>query len=193
MSPRHLALRAAGGLLALLLAGCADLLPKARNEVRGLWHSFEQAQAAIDRIVPYQTTAAELATLGIDPFRTENVRLLNFSDIALRFPLGGGFPVDRLDRGLRECLEAGMRCQGYAIAVRETQRDRVGNFWLDALNFHRTVDVRGWSFNALILVVEGRVVYVLHGGEPAIREQEMTRQPLGPLQGWGESLPGLIR
>lgn len=178
---------------AVALSGCADLLPKARSEVRGLWHSYEQARAAIDRIVPYQTTKADLATLGMDPFRTENVRLLTFSDIALRFPLGGGFSVDQLERGLRECLEAGTRCQGYSIAVRQTYRDRVGNFWLDALNFHRTVDVRGWSFNALILLVEDRVVYVLQGGEPAIREQEVTRQPLGPLQGWGESLPGLLR
>ena len=182
------------GVLALVpamwLAGCADLLPKARTEVRGLWNSYEQAQAAVDRIVPYQTTAADLVALGLDPFRTENVRLLTFSDIALRFPLGGGFAVERLDRGLRECLEAGTRCLGYAIAVRQTHRDRVGNFWLDALNFQRTVDVRGWSFNALVLLVEGRVVYVLQGGEPAIREQEVTRQPLGPLQGWVSRCPG---
>jgi len=178
---------------ALLLAGCADLLPKSQSEVRGLWGSYEEAQAALRRVVPYQTTAADLSALGIDPFRAENVRLLTFSDIALRFPLGGGFSVDRLDPGLRECLEAGTRCEGYAIATRQVHRDRVGDFWLDALNFRRTVDVRGWSFNALLLLVEGRVVYVLHGGEPAIREQEVTRQPLGPFQGWGESLPGLLR
>ena len=30
-------------------------------------------------------------------------------------------------------------------------------------------------------------------GQPMIREQEMTRQPLGPLQGWGEALPGIVR
>lgn len=178
---------------AALLAGCAELLPKSQSEVRGLWRNYEEAQAALNRIVAYQTTAAELATFGIDPFRTENVRLLTFSDIALRFPLGGGFTLERLDRGLRECLEAGTRCTGYSIAVRQTHRDRVGNFWLDALNFRRTVDVRGWSFNALVLLVEGRVVYVLQGGEPSIRELEVTRQPLGPFQGWGESLPGLIR
>ena len=177
----------------LALAGCADLLPKARSEVSGQWNSYEQARAAIDRIVPYQTTSADLAALGIDPFRTGNVRLLTFSDIALRFPLGGGLSVDSLERGLRECLRAGTRCQGLAIAVRQTDRDRVGNFWLDAFNFRRTVDVRGWSFNALILLVENRVVYVLQGGEPAIREQEVNRHPLGPLQGWGESLPGLLR
>lgn len=191
MTPRALAAVALAS--GMVLAGCADLLPRARSEVRSLWASYEQARAAIDRIIPYQTTAQDLVALGIDPFRTENVRLLSFSDIALRFPLGGGFSVDRLDRGLRECLEAGTRCEGYAIAVRQTYRDRVGNFWLDGLNFQRTVDVRGWSFNALILLVEGRVVYVLQGGEPAIREQEVTRQPLGPLQGWGESLPGLLR
>ena len=179
--------------MAMLLAGCAELLPKSQSEVRGLWGSYEEAQSALNRVVPYQTTAADLSALGLDPFRTENVRLLTFSDIALRFPLGGGFALERLDRGLRECLEAGTRCQGYSVSVRQIHRDRVGDFWLDALNFRRTVDVRGWSFNALLLLVEGRVVYVLQGGEPSIREQEVSRQPLGPFQSWGESLPGLLR
>ena len=53
--------------------------------------------------------------------------------------------------------------------------------------------VTGWSFNALVRVVGGRAVYVTWGGQPMIREQEMTRQPLGPLQGGGEALPGIVR
>jgi hypothetical protein len=55
------------------------------------------------------------------------------------------------------------------------------------------VDVHGWSFHALILAVDGRVVYVLHGGEPIIKEQETNKQPLGPLQGWGDAIPGYLR
>lgn len=178
---------------AVALAGCAELLPKAETVVSNPWHSYEQAKAAIERIVPYQTTTRELKERGFDPFVTQNVQLLNYSDIVLRFPISGSMPMDRLDRGLRECLEAGKECTGYAIAVRETKRDRVGNFWADALNFHRVTDVTGWSFNALVLVVGGRAVYVTWGGQPMIREQEMTRQPLGPLQGWGEALPGIVR
>lgn len=180
-------------LVPLLLGGCAELLPKASVEVSSGWHSFEEARAAIERFVPYQTTVADLKAAGIDPYVTPNVELLTFSEIVLRFPLGGSMSMDVLDRGLRECLEAGSECQGYAISVKETKRDRVGNFWLDALYFRRVVDVSGWSFHALILVVDGRVVYVLHGGQPIIKEQEVNRRPLGPLQSWGDVIPGYLR
>jgi hypothetical protein len=150
-------------------------------------------RAAIDRIVPYQTTTADLKVAGIDPYVTPNVQLLTFSEIVLRFPLSGSMKMEQLDRGLRACLEAGKSCRGFSIAVRETKRDRVGNFWLDTLSFYREVDVSGWSFHALILAVDGRVVYVLHGGQPVIKELETNKQPLGPLQGWGDALPGLIK
>ncbi len=190
---REAARRVAAGAALLLAAGCADLLPTARSEVRSAWHSYDEARAAIERIEPYRTTVADLRALGLDPVETPNVQILTYSDILLRFPLGGSVPPERLDRGLRECLDSGKACVGYSVAVRETHRDRVGNFWLDALDFRRVTDVTGWSFNALVLVTGGRVVYVIHGGQPAIREQEVNRQPLGPLQGWGEALPAHIR
>jgi hypothetical protein len=179
-------------VVAAVLSGCAELLPKTSSEVTSQWHSYEEARAAIERIEPYRTTATDLKAAGFDPYVTPNVQLLTYSDIVLRFPLSGSMPWERLDRGLRECLEAGKSCQGYSISVRETKRDRVGNFWLDALHFKRTVDTVGWSFSALVLLVDDRVAYVVHGGQPLIREQETNRQPLGPLQGWGDMLPGLV-
>jgi hypothetical protein len=190
-------LRAGGRALAwigaaLLLAGCAELLPKASTEVTSQWHSYEQARAAIDRIVPFQTTTADLKAAGIDPFITPNVQILTYSEIVLRFPLSGSMKMEQLDRGLRECLEAGKSCQGFSITARHTKRDRVGDFWLDSLSFYRVVDVNGWSFHALLLAVNGRVVYVLYGGQPVIKEQETNKQPLGPLQGWGDAIPGFL-
>ncbi len=183
---------AACAVLALALSGCAELLPKTSSEVTSQWHSYAEARAAIERIVPYKTTAADLKAAGFDPYVTPNVQLLTYSDIVLRFPLSGSMPWDRLDRGLRECLEAGKSCQGFSISVRETKRDRIGNFWLDALHFKRTVDTVGWSFSALVLLVDDRVAYVIYGGQPLIREQETNKQPLGPFQGWGDALPGLF-
>ena len=180
---------AAVALLAASVAGCADLLPKARTEVSSGWHSFVEAKGAIERIVPDRTTIAELHALGIDPYASANVQLLSYSDILLRFPISGAIAQDHLDAGLRTCLQAGKACTGYAIAVRETKRDRVGGFWRDSLRFKRVVEISGWSFNALILLVGDRVVYTLHGGQPNLREQEVTRQPLGPVQNWGDALP----
>jgi hypothetical protein len=179
--------RIALAVAAGLAAGCADLLPKAQSEVSSPWSSFEGARAAIERIEPGRTTVAGLREAGIDPYATPNVQLLTYSDIALRFPINLG--RDRIDAGLRECLEAGKACTGYSINARDVRRDRVGGFWKDTLGFRREVEVKGWSFNALVLLVNERVVYTLYGGQPNVLEHEVTRQPLGPVQNFGESLP----
>jgi hypothetical protein len=173
--------------VACIAGGCAALLPTSQSEVRSPWRDFAQAREAIERIRPGATTGADLRTLGFDPYSGPNVQILTYSDIATRFPVQVG--VDKLDAGLRQCLEAGRRCTGYHVNVREVKRDRVGGFWHDTLGFKRTVEVTGWSFNALVLLVEDRVIYTLYGGQPNIREQEVSRQPLGPLQDFGESLP----
>jgi len=178
---------------ACLLCGCVELLPKAETEVTSPWKSFDEAKAAIERIEPYRTTAADLRVQGIDPFLSANVKLLTFSDIVLRFPITGSIGQDKLDPGLRECLTSGKGCRGYSISVLDTRHDRIGNFWLDSLNFVRVVETTGWSFNALILLVDDRVVFTLYGGQPIVHETETNKQPLGPLQGWGDIVPGLIR
>ena len=173
--------------LLLLASGCAQLLPRTQAEVDSPWKSFEQARDAIESIEPGRTTTADLRGLGIDPYASPNVQLLTYSDITLRFPVN--IPHERLDAGLRECLEAGKACTGYSINVREVKRERVGGFWADAFGFKRVVEVTGWSFNALVLLVGDRVVYTLYGGQPQVREHEVTRQPLGPAQNFGDSLP----
>lgn len=186
--------RDAGGIarglvlaIALALAGCAQLLPKASSEVASPWSSFAQARDTIERIVPGRSTSADLRAMGLDPYANPNVELLSFSDVLLRFPNAG--TLHQLDDGLRHCLEAGRACNGLAINAGDRRRDRVGNFWQDALSFKRVVDVSGWSFHALVLLVDDQVVYTLHGGQPNLREQEVTRKPLGPLQEWGDRLP----
>ena len=109
----------------------------------------------------------------------------------LRFESGRMFA--KLDKGLRECIEAGKSCVGYSLTIRDTKRERIGNFWLDALSFKRVVEVTSWSFNALILTIDDRVVYTLFGGQRNVHEFETNVQPLGPLQGWGDTLPGLVK
>ena len=177
----------AAACAALLIGGCADLLPRTHAEVRSPWASFEEAQKAVERVQAGRTTSAELRAAGIDPFASPNVQLLSYSDVLLRFPIAGG--LDHLDEGLSVCLRAGKTCTGYAINVRDMKRDRVGPFWPDALGFRREVEVTGWSFNALLLLVDDRVVYTLYGGQPKVREHELAKQPLGPLQNLGDLVP----
>jgi len=174
---------------AFALGGCAELLPKAHTEVASPWRSFGEARSAVERIEAQRATVADLRAQGIDPFVSPNVQLLTYSDIVLRFPMNWNGTHARVDRGLRECLEAGKACTGYSIAAKDIRRERVGSYWRDAFGFKRVVDTSGWSFNALILLVGERVVYTLYGGQPNVREQETVRRPLGPLQQWGDVLP----
>ncbi|HET9652610.1 MAG TPA: hypothetical protein VFP36_10480 [Usitatibacter sp.] len=176
-----------------LAAGCARLLPKAQSEVHSPWGNFEEARTAFERIEPDRTTASDLRVQGIDPYTSENVKILSYSDILLKFPIANGWSRDTLDAGLRRCLEAGKECIGYSIDVHDVKRDHVGGFWSDTLGFKRIVDVSGWTFNGLILLVDNRVVYTLYGGQPKVREKEVSRQPLGPVQNLGEAVGGFVR
>jgi hypothetical protein len=172
--------------LAALAASCAELLPKSKTETQAAWLSFDEARTAIERIEPYRTTRAELRARGIGVDRDPTITLLSHVDIAVRFPIGGVLRAEDVDPGIRDCLKAGKSCNAYQINLRRTNRDRVGNFWLDALRFRRQTDVTGWTFNALILFVDDMAVYAVFGGQPTIHEVEVDRNPLGPLQGWGD-------
>ncbi|MEX2198121.1 MAG: hypothetical protein WD886_04875 [Burkholderiales bacterium] len=181
-------------LLALAgLAGCASLLPSADVATQQSWGNFEEARAAIERIVPKTTTRAELSAAGIDPLQNAAVTILGLPDVMQRFSVGSAVEAQDLDAGIRACLTAGNDCTGYAIFVRRNERKRIGNFWLDSLNFRRETDITGWTFNALILFVGETVVYTVNGGQPRIHEKEVTRNPLGPLQSFGEAVGSALR
>ena len=170
--------------LALGLCGCTALLPSTHSQVASQWSSFGEARAAVERIEPGRSTAADLRAAGIDPYASNNVQLMSYSDVLLRFPNAGSF--DQLDEGLRRCLRAGRACTGYSISAGDKLQDRVGNFWLDMFGFQRVVEVTGWSFNAIVLMVDDRVVYAIYGGQPNMRGKETNSQPLGPVQNVGE-------
>lgn len=184
----------AAAFVVAALTGCAQLLPSAQNVTPVQWGSFEEARRAIDRIVPHVTRRPELAAAGIDPFISPAITILTYSDIVQRFSGGAILKPEDLDPGVRQCLAASKACYGYAVNVRHLHRDRIGNFWLDSLNFKREVEITGWTFNALIVLVDDLVVYTLHGGQPKVHEFETVRNPLGPLQGWGDTVgPALMR
>lgn len=180
-------MRGSCALLATLIlaAGCAQLLPKAEQQVASPWTSFEAARDAFEQIQPDSTTASDLRARGFDPFASANVQLLSFSDVLLKFPLADGSHV--LDAGLKRCLESGKHCTGYSVNVQDVHHDRTGNFMLDLLGFKRVVDTHGWTFNGLILLVDDRVVYTLYGGQPRVATKDTQVQPLGPVQSLGDA------
>lgn len=171
----------------LCLVGCSSLLPRGNHRVDGPWQSFEDAQHAFDQIKPYQTRVADLKKLGLDPSSIPNVTLLNYSDVLIRFIPSSAIDSDELDAGVMDCIRAKAVCRGFEIDQKHVKRNRAGNFWSDFLNFRRQVDVTGWHFKGMLLIKDDVVVYKLTGGQPLIQEMEYNSNPLGPLQGIGES------
>lgn len=171
----------------LCLAGCSSLLPSSDVVLEGQWTSFEDGQKTFDTIIPYQTTVDDLKKLGLDLQSTPNVTLLNYSDVLQRFIPSPSINSEELDTGVSDCLKAKMACRGFEIDQRVVNRNRIGNFWVDFLGFKRKVDVNGWHFRGMVLMKDRLVVYKLVNGQPLIREQETSKNPLGPFQGVGES------
>ena len=173
--------------LAVALFGCSALLPKGEGLIDSPWQSYQEAQQTFDKIVVNTTTVADLRVLKLDPTSNPNITILNYSDILRRFVPSPSINTADLDGAVQECIRARTACKGHEINIRVIKRNRYGNFLADFLNFRRKVDIAGWSFNAVLLIKDDVVIYKLTGGQPVIHEHEETRNPLGPLQGIGES------
>lgn len=179
--------RLALGLSVLSFAACSTLLPRGESVADSPWNSFDEAQQTFDKIVPYKTTVEDLRSFKLDPLRNPNITLLNYSDVLRRFIPSPATNMQDLDPGVQDCIRAKSACKGYEVDQKAIKRRRYGNFFADFLNFKRKVDVVGWRFNGVILIKDDLVVYKLTGGQPSIHEHEESKNPLGPLQGLGES------
>jgi hypothetical protein len=177
-----------------LCSGCATLLPTSKGEIVSEWNSFDDAQKSLAGFVPYTATRGVLHEQGLDPSRNPAITVLHFADVLQRFSAAALIKPEDVDRGISDCLHAGLHCSGYAILVKKVERRRVGNFWLDTFNFKRETVSTGWSVEALLVFVDDQLVYQLVGGRPTINEYEVQRNPLGPLQSLGDTtaraLPG---
>lgn len=171
-----------------VVGGCTGMLPAGRQETVTPWHSFEDAKEAYEKIIPYKTTRAELHELGYDPTQTANVTILNFSQVVKTVIPRTSYVLDDLPQGMRDCVRAEEKCFGYQLEQSQIKRKRVGNFFLDFLNFDRETLITGWRFGALVVLVDGTVVYKQWSGQPMVRQVERNRNPLGPLQGAGDKV-----
>ena len=185
MSSR-LAVRLVLALVATLAAGCAALLPTAKTETEAPWKTFEEVKRTFDGIEPGRTTLQELKLLGYDPYVNPNVTVLNYSDVLNKYA-PNAVRDEYLEPGIRDCLKTQTKCSAYSVEHRQVRRERVGNFFLDFINYERRTEITGWKFGAVIVVVGDRVVHKSWSGVPAISEVEQNMNPLGPLQDVGAS------
>jgi hypothetical protein len=177
----YIAVRLTLVVVAILTAGCASLLPKAKSESEAPWKTFDEVKSTFDSIEPGRTTLTEIRQMGFDPYANKNVTVLHFSDVLNKYA-PNVVRDEYLEPGIRECLRMQTQCSAYAIEHRRIHRNRVGNFMLDFINFERRTEITGWRFSAVVVIVGDRVVYKSWSGTPAISEVEETQNPLGPMQ-----------
>ena len=162
------------------------MLPHGRAEDISLFRTYADAQAALERVTPYRDTLADARGLGFDVGDSTNVEEVPYPQWVgvLVHP---NVPLDRADIGIRDCLAAELGCRAYRFRFSRIEEDRTGNFVVDFLNFRRITHRHGWRFEGLMLVRDGVVLFRNHGGQPHVEYVEDRRNPLGPLQGIGES------
>jgi hypothetical protein len=180
-------------LAALMLAGCANWLPRGDIQQPSPFDSFEAVANAFDKIVSYRTTVDDMKALGFDLRAASNITLIPYPQLTVRLAPDPGVPFESLDPGIRDCILARQACLAYEFHLAHETKRREGAFWLDFLNFKRTVRVVGWRFEGLVAVRDGVVLFRSHGGEPRNDRTERQVNPLGPLQPAGEAAGGLIR
>lgn len=174
------------------LAGCASLLPRGSSEQPSGFDSFESAQRALEQVLPFRTTVAELAGLGFDPEGGRNVTRVPYPEVVTRLAPHPGVPLETLDEGVRACVAAQAQCRAYVFHLGGQTQRREGSFWLDFFNFKRTTAVAGWRFDGLVVVRGELVVFRNFGGEARIDRTERQVNPLGPLQRAGDAVGARI-
>jgi len=172
---------------ALAVAGCASALPHGTSETPSPFDSFAQAEAAAARIVPLTTNPSELRRLGFDAGSGKNVTVVPYPDVLARLVPYSGVPMEALDPGIRECIAAQTRCQGYVFHFERQQREREGDFLSDFFNVHRVTRVSGWWFDAFVVVSDSKVLFRNVAGQANTSRTDRQTNPLGPFQPAGES------
>jgi len=169
------------------LTGCASWLPKAATDPV-YFTTFDQARLAIEAIEPGRTRLEDLKDLHLDTVHQPNTVVMSYADILRRVMGGSVLAKQDLAPGIVQCLEAHDACRGLEYNISSIHKDRIGSFWLDFINFKRETVTSGWRFNALVLSVDGVVVYRSWGGQPEVNLVDKQRNPLGPLQEIGPAI-----
>src|SRR4029079_5533082 len=143
-----------GAALAGLLAGCSGMLPRQKEVTASPWPTYQAAQETFDKIVPGQTTIADLRNMALDPAENPNIAILNYADVMRKFMLNQSFSVQDLDQGVRDCVMAKVACRGFEVTQSMVNKDRQGNVVLDVLGFYRETQTTGWRLKGPILPKE---------------------------------------
>lgn len=179
-------------LACVLLSACATLLPSGSTDTTTAFSSFDEARLAVESITVLKTSSTELKGLGFDLASGSNVTLISYPEIVARLVPHPGIPLEKMESGIRRCIEVQTHCRGYLFHFDRQSRQREGNFWLDFFNVRRTTNVTGWWFEALIVVNDDLVLFRNYAGQAHTDRIDRQTNPLGPFQPAGEGAGALL-
>jgi hypothetical protein len=185
-------LRCAVGLAISLLSACASLLPSGSSDTTTDFLDFSQAKVALEHIEARRTSTSELKALGFDIQSGFNVTLISYPEIVARLTPNPGVPLDKLDPGIRQCIELQTHCRGHLFRFERQERKREGSFWLDFFNMQRTTKTKGWWFEALIVISDDKVLFRNYAGQANADRVDKQTNPLGPFQQAGEGAGAVL-
>lgn len=166
----------------LLSTGCISMLPMHTVKTQHTWQSYDEVQDVVDKIEAGQTLD-DLRDIGLDVNKTPNIESLTYLDIAKRFGLiGMRDETVTVPDGVKKLMDAAEKGRAYEMTVECTTHKREGSFWADFFQFRKKVHITGWKYTLLLIVVDDKVQYVLHKGNPNIDKYERHKNPLGPFQ-----------
>lgn len=169
--------------LAVVLAGCSGILPRESSANTAEFQTYNDVQAAYDKIVPGTTTLSQLGAIGLDPRKLPNIEVLSYIEVTNKFmPQYSPITIDRVPKGARDCIEAKNRCSAFVFRFDRRQTRHNGNVVADVFQFHQDKVKYGWSAEIVLLMRDEDVVYKLISGMPYAEERMDNTRPLGPLQ-----------
>lgn len=171
-----------GFMAALVVSGCAALLPRASAVTNSPWKSYGAVVDSYEKVVPDRTTVQEMKKLGFDIYSTPNLKILSYVDVAVT---SQSMKKEETSSGILACLKAQSLCNGYVFEPQVVKSKRYGNFWKDIFYFKRQTKETGWKFKASFLVINNVVVDKYWSGEPQINQDKEVINPLGPIQELG--------
>lgn len=172
--------------LCFMFSGCAkrkdnrNMLLPSTAVTTSQWKTYEAAKANYRKVV-IGMKREKLRELGYYD-GAKNVVVLSWLDVYERMP-EYAIETRKLDKGILLFIDAGNgRVKAFDIDIFYTHTHREGNAFLDIFNFRRMTRTLGYTFNGMILLVDGSVTYILKPTGGPVDKPMKIRNPLGPFQ-----------
>ncbi|MCJ8331170.1 MAG: hypothetical protein HRT89_05125 [Lentisphaeria bacterium] len=171
-------------ILALIFTGCksTSYLPSNKTTTFCQWDTYNTAMESYQEIEVNVTTIAELKDMGYDPYKSPNLKILTYLDVMREFMPNSSIKKEDLPYTVRRCIEDHEQCYAYLLSIENMNKQREGNVVSDLFGFRKNTRIEGWTFQAIIIINNGLVVYKISSGQPKVTKYKKVSNPLGPLQ-----------